>query len=170
MVIVGFLHIAEYKSVQNKVVSLLRWSKKRFFNNLAKSNKKSFWKSVKVLNKSCYTIPSLTMNNTTAEDDADKANMLSTFFRKSWNQAEPPLSESQYMTNFYDNWYEDANVSSEEVLHLIKGLDAKKASGSDGVSAYMLQATAEYIAPSPAKLFSLSRIQTTNTCIVHHCH
>ena len=121
-------------------------------------------------NKSRHTIPSLTMNNTTAEDDVDKANMLNTFFRKCWNQAEPPLSESQYMTNFYNNWYEDANVSPEEVLQPIIGLDVKKASGSDGVSAYMLQAAAEYIAPSLAKLFSLSRIHTTNTCIVHHCH
>ena len=80
------------------------------------------------------------------------------------------MSESQYMKNFYDNWYEDANVSPEEVLQLIIGLDVKKASGSDGVSAYMLQATAEYIAPSLAKLFSLLWIQTTNACIVHHCH
>ena len=133
--------------MRNKVVALLRYSKKRFFNNLANSDKKSFWKSVKVLNKNCDTIPSLTMNNTTAEDDVDKANMLNTSFRKCWNQAEPPFSESQYMTNFYDNWYEDANVSPEEVLHLIKGLDVKKVSRSDEVSAYMLQATAEFIAP-----------------------
>ena len=149
-------HIAKYNSMQNKVVALLQYSKKRLFNHLAKSDKKSFWKSVKVLNKNRDTIPSLTMNNTTAEDDADKANMLNTSFRKCWNQAEPPLSESQYVTNLYDKWYEDANVSPEEVLHLIKGLDVEKASGSDKVSAYMLQATAEYIAPSVAKLFNLS--------------
>ena len=47
-------------------------------------------------------------------------------------------------------------MSPEEVLHLIKGLGVKKASGSDGVSAYMLWATAECIAPSLAKPFSLS--------------
>ena len=93
------------------------------------------------------------MNNTTAEKDIDKANMLNTFLRKCWYQAEPPLSESQYMKNSYDNWYEDANVSPEEVLQLIKGLDIKKVSGSDEVSAYMLRTTAECIAPS---LFSLS--------------
>ena len=43
-------------------------------------------------------------------------------------------------------------MSPEEVLHLIKGLDVRKASGPDGVSAYMLRATAESIAPSLAKL------------------
>ena len=47
-------------------------------------------------------------------------------------------------------------MSPEEVLHLIKGLDVRKASGPDGVPAYMLRAMAESIAPLLAKLFSLS--------------
>ena len=47
-------------------------------------------------------------------------------------------------------------VSPGEVLYLLKSLNVRKASGPDGVSTYMLKATAESIAPSLAKVFSLS--------------
>ena len=46
-------------------------------------------------------------------------------------------------------------MTNEEVLHLISGLDISKANGPDGISAYMLKATAESIASPLAKLFSL---------------
>ena len=54
-----FSHKSKYKHLQNKVVALLRRSKNRYFNDLANTDKKSFWKSVKTLNKNRVNIPSL---------------------------------------------------------------------------------------------------------------
>ena len=47
-------------------------------------------------------------------------------------------------------------ITPEYVLHLINGLDTTKANGPDGISAFMLKATANSIASSLAKLFTLS--------------
>ena len=60
-----------------------------------------------------------------------------------------------YAVNNSDT-YDDSTVSPDEVLHIIYGLDINKANGPDGISAYMLKATAENIVYSLAKLFSLS--------------
>ena len=73
-----------------------------------------------------------------------------------WCAIGPPLTEEMYFTSSSYSSYEESYVLPEEVLHLIRGLDVKKANGPDGVSAYMLKASAESIAYSLAKLFSLS--------------
>ena len=49
-----------------------------------------------------------------------------------------------------------AYVSSEKILYLIQSINVKKANGPDGISGYMLKATAKCIASPLAKLFSLS--------------
>ena len=83
--------------------------------------------------------------------------MLNAFFARCWNTVEPPLTEPTYTEDSSsDSPYEDSFVSPEEVLFLIRNLDVKKANGPDGISAYMLKATAESITYSLAKLFSLS--------------
>ena len=45
---------------------------------------------------------------------------------------------------------------TEELIHLINGLDVSKANGPDGISVCMLKATADSIAPSLINLFNLS--------------
>ena len=45
---------------------------------------------------------------------------------------------------------------TEELVHLINGPDVPKANGPDGISAYMLKATADSIAPPLTNLFILS--------------
>ena len=152
-----FSHISKYKPLRNKVVALLRRSKNRFFNDLANTDKKSFWKSVKTLNKNRVNIPSLKLGGNAAVCDTDKANMLNAFFARCWNTAEPLLTEPTYTKDLSsDSPYDDSFVSPEEVLFLIWNLDVKKANGPDGISAYMLKATAESITYSLPKLFSLS--------------
>ena len=46
--------------------------------------------------------------------------------------------------------------TEEEVLFLLTSLDATKASGPEGILAYMLKATAAAITPVVTKLFNLS--------------
>ena len=43
------VHFCQYKTVRNKIVCLLRSSKKQHFSNLANASDKEFWKSVRLL-------------------------------------------------------------------------------------------------------------------------
>ena len=100
------------------------------------------------------SVPSITVNHI-ASTDKEKADMLYTFFASCWNSSELPLSEEAYSNQ---STFEDLEViiTPEYVLHLINGLDTTKANGPDVISAFMLKATANSIASSLAKLFTLS--------------
>ena len=74
------------------------------------------------------------------------------FFATSWNTSQSSLTEDMFCTMLSDIPHE-CTVSPDEVL---KCLNVKKANGVDGISAYMLKATAESIASPLAKVFSLS--------------
>ena len=73
--------MTQYKKMRDKVVKLLRHSKQQFIYNIAYTNAKTFWKSVKVLNKNRDSIPPLQCaDGKFAVSDRDKANMLNKFF------------------------------------------------------------------------------------------
>ena len=148
-------HFAQYKAVRNKVVGLIRYNKKLYFNNLASSGSKMFWKSIKLLNKNRQTIPSLHCDDQIISDNKQKAEILNTFFASCWNSMEQPLDDDTHHTAGLSQ-FEDTFVSAEEVFNLIINLNTDKASGPDGISALMLKATANSIASPLAELFSLS--------------
>ena len=55
--------------------------KQKFISNIAHADTKTFWKSVKLLNKNRDTIPPLQCSDDIfAASDRDKANMLNDFF------------------------------------------------------------------------------------------
>ena len=81
-------------------------------------------------------IPTLKLDDCSAVNDEDKANMLNTVFAKFWNTAEPPLTETEYLGNYSDSQCDEFTVTNEEVLH---GLDISKSNGPDGISAYNMQ-------------------------------
>ena len=133
----------------------MRDSKRNYFHNLAYSNTKDFWKTIKTLNKNKSTIPALQLGNCTAESDSEKAQMLNTFFASCWNTSEEPIKEEAYQC--YDSpTHDDFRVTPEEVFSLINKLDTNKASGPDCISAHMLKATASSIALPLTTLFNLS--------------
>ncbi len=84
--------------------------------------------------------------------------MLNNYFSKCWDYSEPPLTdppERDYVEN--DVTYPDHLLcTTQEIEHLLKGLDVSKATGPDGISARMLKATSESVAPSLTSLFNLS--------------
>ena len=86
-------HWSQYKKLHNKVVNLL--GKQLYFSKLMCTNKKNFWKSVKLLTKNHDSIPTLKLDDCSAVNDEDKANVLNTVFAKFWNTAETPLTEKQ---------------------------------------------------------------------------
>ena len=149
------VHFWQYKSIRNKIICLLRNSKKHHFSKLANASDKEFWKSVRLFNKKQDSIPPLNSNGNIISDDKQKAEILNNFFASCWNSLEQPLTEETYHS-FHSLPCEDATVSADQVFHLISSLDTNKASGPDGISGQMLKSTANSISSSLAKLFSLS--------------
>ena len=69
------------------------WSKKGVHGKLCNlsSNAKKFWSTMKKLNNSPSSIPTLLHNNCTASSDKEKASMLNQFFSNCFNWSEPHL-------------------------------------------------------------------------------
>ncbi len=77
--------------------------------------------------------------------------MLNSYFSKCWNYSEPLLIDPP------ERYYPDHLLCmTQEIKHLLKGLDVSKTTGPDGISARMLKATSESIAPLLTSLFNLS--------------
>ena len=151
------IHFALYKSLRNQIVGLLRVAKKDFFNSLAPTNSKQFWKTIKMINKEQSQIPSLSYDNLEAVTPKEKADMLNSFFSLCWNYSVAPLqNHAESYCDFSTACPDCLLCSIEEVLSLIRGLDVSKASGPDGISAHMLKSTALSIAPSLCVLFNTS--------------
>ena len=67
----------KYRNARDRVISLLRKAKSRYFHQLNPKDSKKFWKSVKYLNKKQSTIPTLQSDDVT---DQEKASKLNSFF------------------------------------------------------------------------------------------
>ena len=105
---------------------------------------------MKLLNKNRATIPTLEHDNRTAASDLDKATLLKKFFASCWNSGEQPLTEDTCPCVDLPAF----EIPPEEVFALINKLDVKKANGPDGISAFMLRATAGSITSSLVQLLN----------------
>ena len=134
--------------------SMIRCSKKRYFEKLMTSDQKQFWKTVKVLTHRKSTIPTLTLDNEVFSEDCDKARALNAHFSRCFNTNLPPLQSQP--TSYDEGMCSDLLCCNEEVEALILSLDITKSSGPDGISGRMLKPLAHEIAPSITKLLNLS--------------
>ena len=151
-------HLLQFKKIRNKVVTMLRQEKIKYFNSLSGADNK---KTMKCLNKKEDLIPSLQEGNIQAINAKEKSDMLNTFFPMCWNNSEPPLFEADnttYSENAHNHSLslDDLLCTQEQVLHHLRNLDTGKANGPDNISARMLKETASSIAPSLTCLFNLS--------------
>ena len=128
-----------------------------YFNSLTSANSKQFWKTVKLVNKQQETIPVLSQDNINAITDKEKSNMLNSYFSKRWNHSEPPLADP-LEGNYEETCPDHLFCTTQDNVQLIKDLDVSKANGPDGISARMLKATTESIAPSLTNFFPLQKV------------
>lgn len=150
-----------YNQKRNQVVSMLRESKQSFFdNNLNQTDVKTFWKTVRLLNRDySSSIPTLCDGATTADTNLDKATLLNNYFYTCFNHEQPPL---QQLPDLAESLLPPAGVPSdflcteESVLELLSELDTTKSTGHDGISSQMLKFTSSSIADSLHKLFNRS--------------
>ena len=137
-------------SMQNKVVSLLHESKRAFFGKLNQANNKEFWKTMKILNNTTSTIPTLNIR--------DKANALNNFFYSCYNQNCPPLAQCSHNHEQEmppEDCPEQLLSTEASVFDLLAQLDTAKSTGCDGISARMLKQTADSTAPILSKLINM---------------
>ena len=140
-----------YKLARNKTLADIRSAKLSYLHKLNPRDPKKFWKAVKFLSKKSKSVPALTLGDTTATTEMEKANLLNTFFHSCFNKSHVPITSSIGL-NF--NPPSDLICTEEEVLDLLTSLDVSKSSGPDGISARMLKFTATSITPSVTKLFN----------------
>ena len=146
-------HVEKYKRIRNRVTTMLRNGKKRFFQNLNPHNNKQFWKAMKYLRKQTSSIPNLSYNNVVSSMDQEKANMLNDYFSKCFNRSQPSLQTTDCLNYpLADDCPDEILCTESEVTELLMTLDIAKASGPDGISVRMLRETAEHISPSLTKI------------------
>ena len=141
---------------------MLRDSKQAFFNeHLNKADVKTFWKTVRVLNRdysSC--IPTLSDSVKTADSSLDKATILNNYFYTCFNHKIPPLQQLPDQIADLDlspsDCPSDFLCTEESVWELLSELDTTKSTGHDGISSKMLKYTSLSIADPLHKLFNLS--------------
>ena len=129
-------YIPKYRKLRNEIVSMLRFNKKRFVQNVRPTNTKAFWKIVKLLRgKHSSSIPVLCDNGQPITSNEDKANILNHFFCSCFNSALPPLSSDFVPFNHDPNNCPEYHMcTEEEVIDIIWRLDVSKASGPDQIS------------------------------------
>ena len=140
--------------LHNTVTSMIRKSRRAYFNTLSSTNKKQFWKAIKCLSKKKLNISTLMLNDMSASTNSAKAKMLNDF-SSCFNPAVSQLLESLNKCPS-NHCPDDFLCCEEEVAALIRSLDVSKARGPDGISSRMLKGTLESIVPSLTKLFNIS--------------
>ena len=103
--------------VCNKFVAQMRKAKKDYLARLNPRNPKMFWKTVKHLNKTTCSVPTLSCNGVEASSDKDKANLLNSFFSTCFNTSYPPLSSSDSNPAGADEYPQEPLCATEEVEH-----------------------------------------------------
>ena len=153
-----------FRCQRNKVTALLRRAKKCFSTNLEKElhskNSKSFWNFIRSCRgRSFPPIPSLeTPEGTLATTDAEKADILNSFFIKQSdlpNRSDATESALSYSTASPAK-LTSITVLPEDVLNILLQLNVKKAPGPDGIPNSLLKVSAPAISVSLAALFNNS--------------
>ena len=149
-------HQNHYKKLRNKVITMLRQSKQKFFKTLHPNSNKAFWKAVNSLNKKDSVIPTLTFGGYAATTNREKAEVLHDHFTRCFNYAVQPLQPSRSYISSGNETPEDFLCTEDEVFHLLSSVDPTKAAGPDRLSARMLKHTATSITSAITTLFNMS--------------
>ena len=117
-----------------------------------------FWCLLQTIRNSPTTIPTIKYGGSiqcNRTSDAEKANVLNTFFSQCFNSSAAVLTPSDVVSLRPSEFCPDKLLcSSDTVQTLLNDLKNKKAAGPDGISTRMLKATSASVAPSLSKLLT----------------
>ena len=152
--------LACIQSQRNKVTALLRQAKSNFITAQNQDlSKPRLQKLIGCLRRSpSRAVPDLTTHGQTLPDPTRKATALNEFFVEQSRRSVqgsgivPSLTTNPNVTTPLT----DLSTSEEEVVGLLKQLDAHKSPGHDGIPTRVLKEAASELAPSLCHLFNLS--------------
>lgn len=153
-----------FKTKRNMVTTLLRQSKKRYFDKLAsdlQNNSLSSKSWFKISNKFLRNvsnqspIPVLETTNDIFESDREKAELLNTFFvqQSTIDDTNASLPECSLPSH---ELLTDINITRVETIKAIKLMAVNKASGPDSISPKLIKEGINQLADPLTKLFNLS--------------
>ena len=152
-----------YRSWRNKVVSLIKQSKKAQYPAIINENNNnpgSIWKLFKEIGinkqKSNASISKVKINGQETEDHNKIANAFNNFFVSVASNLKEPIENSNFekLKTFCNNKIPDGTVftipevSKESVEKFFKHIDVSKATGCDNIGPRLLKIAAPYIAES----------------------
>ena len=154
----------KFKAIRNKVVNEIRKSKKEYFDKLEQllsnesASSKIFWKTSKQilnLNKTSTNIPTLILNDETAEDDYQKSNMLNNYFASQShinddNKTLPAPTQIQHEELAH------IDITQQDVIDVLSNLNVTKACGPDLISPRLLKEGASVISKPLSMIFNRS--------------
>ena len=154
---------ADFRRKRNQTVSAIRKAKLDHLNKTSETlnnpacNIKTWFKLAKqVINKSTKSdnIPTLYFENTIANSDEEKVELLNNYFCKQSTVNDkdtrlPALNPPNTQIN-------EINITAQDVLDVLKNLNVSKASGPDGINPRLLREGADALSIPLAKLFNLS--------------
>ena len=136
---------AEYESLQDS-------SFRDYLNRVQvdlKENPSSFWKYVKGRKRSSVLPARISLNNTTAENPADAANIFADFFSSVYETAAPAAS-AEYLNTLatHDLQYPQPEFSEADVQTALEDVDPSKGAGPDRLPpAFIKQLSASLAKP-----------------------
>ena len=133
----------------------LHEAKQAFFTSLQPTNKQ-FWGTLKQINNTETTIPTLTSPNNVlvATTNAEKADCLNKHFSTCFNTALPQLSQIEILYLDPDKCPSHLLCSESEVYDQLVGVDVTKSTGPDTITGRMIKSTACSITPAVTALFN----------------
>jgi hypothetical protein len=156
-------HIA-YKKCRNEVNRRIKDAKTNFYKTSLdnSTNSKESWKIINKLlykNSKTTSINELIVNHNKITGDKNMANEFNNFFCKIGPQLAENIQPSDLDPLHYvtpgSNVFEFRNISSEEVVSVLKKMKASKAPGLDKISGKLLKAAGNSIIESLVYLFNL---------------
>ena len=161
----NMLHVwNKFKITRNKVIGLIRKSKRDYFDKLEYQlnnenlNSKLFWKTSKQLlklEKSQQNIPTLILDNEIAETDLQKANMLNKYF-SSQSTVDDNNKNLPLPKNHTQDRLELFEISPQTVKDVLSSLNVSKSCGPDLMSPRLLKEAATILAEPYSVLFTSS--------------
>ena len=154
----------KFKKLRNNVVSLIRNSKRSFYDKIAEKlrsenlSNKSWWSTLKTFISPNVksAVPSLQFNDVIYSDDQDKANILNSYFQSQTilddKDAILPILPSSVLVS----QLQSIILTPLEVESILKTLPIGKASGPDGMSNRILCELAYELSTPLCSLFNES--------------
>ena len=165
---------SEYKKYRNKTRTLIRNAKCKHFTNSSETSKStsSIWKHLSAVNKGSTSNSSnlpdeLLINNEHISDSNKVASKLNEYLssiaqilnKNCTDKTELALTK---LTDFVNNKVPDTTyfnipyITTEQVLSVIKALNASKATGLDGIGPKIMKLAANCLSPGIADLINKS--------------